>query len=76
LPRLRAPLAAAAAVRGGRIDYRRARLDADGRVHLLKDQGSAMLRTVVEADCLVELGPAPQHAAGAQVDVIPLGLLD
>ncbi len=76
LPRVRAPLAAAAAVRGGRIDYRRARLDADGRVHLLKDQGSAMLRTVVEADCLVELGPAPQHAAGAQVDVIPLGLLD
>lgn len=76
VPKLQAPLAAAATVRGGRIDYRRARLDADGRVHLLKDQGSAMLRTVVEADCLVELGPAPHYAAGAQVDVIPLGLLD
>jgi molybdopterin molybdotransferase len=76
LPRLRAPLAAAATVRGGHIDYRRARLDADGRVQLLKDQGSAMLRTLVEADCLVALGPAEHYAAGALVDVIPLGLLD
>lgn len=76
LPRLRAPLAAAATVRGGRIDYRRARFDANGRVELLKDQGSAMLRTVVDADCLVELGPAEHYAAGALVDVIPLGLLD
>jgi molybdopterin molybdotransferase len=74
LPRLRAPLAAAATVRRGRIDYRRARLDDNGHVHLLRDQGSAMLRTVVEADCLVELGPAEHYAAGAWVDVIPLGL--
>lgn len=76
LPRLRAPLATAVTVRGGRIDYRRARFDADGRVQLLKDQSSAMLRTVVEADCLVELGPAEHYAAGELVDVIPLGLLD
>ncbi|MCU0938243.1 MAG: molybdopterin molybdotransferase MoeA [Burkholderiaceae bacterium] len=76
LPRLRAPLAAPATVRGGRVDYRRARLDAEGRVQLLRDQGSAMLRTLVEADCLVELGPTEHYAAGALVDVIPLGLLD
>ena len=75
LPRLRAPLAAAATVRGGRIDYRRGCIDADGGVHLLKEQGSAMLRTVVDADCLVALGPAEHYPAGALVDVIPLGLL-
>jgi molybdopterin molybdotransferase len=75
LPRLQAPLAAPVAVRGGHIDYRRARLDADGRVQLLKNQGSAMLRTLVEADCLVELGPTPSYAEGALVNVIPLALL-
>jgi molybdopterin molybdotransferase len=75
LPLLHAPLAAAATVRAGRIDYRRARLDAEGRIHLFQDQGSAMLRTVAEADCLVALGPAERYAAGALVDVIPLGLL-
>jgi molybdopterin molybdotransferase len=75
LPRLRAPLAAATQVRGGRIDIRRGRIDHDGRVELLKEQGSAMLRTVVEADCLVELGPADRYAAGDLVDVIPLALL-
>lgn len=75
VPRLRAPLAHPVQLRGGRVDYRRARLDADGRVHLLKDQGSAMLRGVVEADCLAALGPSPRHEAGDLVEVVPLGLL-
>jgi len=74
LPRLRAPLAVAATTRGGRVDYRRGRLAADGSVCLLRDQGSAMLRTLVEADCLVVLGPQDHHDAGAAVEVIPLGL--
>ena len=76
LPRLRAPLAAPTTVRGGRIDYRRGCIGPDGRVELLKDQGSAMLRTVVDADCLVELGPAERYAAGDLVRVLPLGLFD
>lgn len=74
-PRLRAPLGHPVQLRGGRIDYRRARLDADGRVHLLKDQGSAMLRGVVEADCLAALGPTARHEAGDLIEVVPLGLL-
>jgi molybdopterin molybdotransferase len=75
LPRLRARLGHPVQLRGGRIDYRRARLDANGRVHLVKDQGSAMLRGVVEADCLVALGPTPRYEAGDPVDIVPLGLL-
>ncbi len=78
LPRLQLPLAADARTRGGRIDYRRGRIVADGGrsvVELLAGQGSAMLRTVVEADALVAIGPAPHMPAGALVDVIPLGLL-
>jgi molybdopterin molybdotransferase len=75
MPRLRAPLGHPVQLRGGRIDYRRARIDGDGRVHLLKDQGSAMLRGVVESDCLAALGPSPHHEAGDLVEVVPLGLL-
>ncbi|MDZ7652315.1 MAG: gephyrin-like molybdotransferase Glp [Burkholderiaceae bacterium] len=75
LPRLRAPLSAPASVRGGQIHYRRARLDGQGRVELLRDQSSAMLLGLTEADCLIELGPATQYDAGALVNVIPLGLL-
>lgn len=75
LPRLTAPLAHPVTLRGGRIDYRRGRIDAQGAVTLLRDQGSAMLRTVVDADCLVALGPAAQYEAGHAVEVLPLGLL-
>jgi molybdopterin molybdotransferase len=74
------PLAGAAQLRGGRIDYRRARLvpSAAGRlcVQPLRDQGSAMLRTVTEADALVALGPRDHYAAGDLVDTVPLALLD
>jgi molybdopterin molybdotransferase len=78
LPQLQLPLATEARTRGGRVDYRRGRIvTQEGRavVTLLAEQGSAMLRTVVEADALVAIGPAPHTEAGALVDVIPLGLL-
>ncbi|MCA3220525.1 MAG: molybdopterin molybdotransferase MoeA [Burkholderiales bacterium] len=79
LPQLQLPLADEARTRGGRVDYQRGRIVAqDGRavVTLLADQGSAMLRTVVEADALVAIGPAPHTPAGALVRVIPLGMLN
>ncbi len=78
LPRLQLPLAAEANTRCGRIDYRRGRIASTGGqsvVELLPGQGSAMLRTVVEADALVAIGPASHTAAGALVEVIPLALL-
>jgi molybdopterin molybdotransferase len=78
LPQLQLPLATEARTRGGRVDYRRGRIVVqDGRavVTLLAEQGSAMLRTVVEADALVAIGPAALTPAGALVNVIPLGLL-
>ena len=74
------PLAGAVRLRGGRIDYRRARFvrDASGRLRVqpLRDQGSAMLRTVTEADALVALGPREAYADGDLVDTVPLALLD
>jgi molybdopterin molybdotransferase len=74
------PLAGAVRLRGGRIDYRRARLvrDASGRLRVepLREQGSAMLRTVTEADALVALGPRDAYADGDLVDSVPLALLD
>jgi molybdopterin molybdotransferase len=74
------PLAGSARLRGGRIDYRRARFvrDASGslRVEPLREQGSAMLRTVTDADALVALGPRETYADGDLVDTVPLDLLD
>lgn len=74
------PLAGAVHLRGGRIDYRRARFvsDASGqlRVQLLREQGSAMLRTVTEADALVALGPQEAYTDGDLVDTLPLAMLD
>jgi molybdopterin molybdotransferase len=74
------PLAGAVRLRGGRVDYRRARFvrDAAGalRVDPLREQGSAMLRTITEADALVALGPREQYEAGDLVDTLPLAMLD
>jgi molybdopterin molybdotransferase len=74
------PLAGAVHLRGERIDYRRARFvrDASGRLQVqpLLDQGSAMLRTVTEADALMALGPRAAYSAGDLVDTVPLALLD
>jgi molybdopterin molybdotransferase len=74
------PLAGSVRLRGARIDYRRARFvrDASGslRVEPLRDQGSAMLRTITDADALVALGPREVYADGDLVDTVPLALLD
>jgi molybdopterin molybdotransferase len=74
------PLEGAVRLRGGRIDYRRARFVRDAAGHLrvqpLREQGSAMLRTVTEADALIALGPQENYADGDLVDTVPLAMLD
>jgi molybdopterin molybdotransferase len=60
----------------GRVDYRRGRFeyDADGRVAVrpLDQQGSAMLRTIVDADVLIAAGPLPLYRAGEPILVVLL----
>ncbi len=79
-PHLPLPLAGEVRLRGGRVDYRRGRFvrDADGtlRVQPLAEQGSAMLRTVTEADVLIALGPRERYADGELVPTVPLAALD
>ncbi len=74
------PISGEVRVRSGRIDYRRGRFvrDGDGRLRVqpLADQGSAMLRTVTEADVLIALGPRERYADGELVDTVPLASLD
>jgi len=73
------PLAGDVQLRGGRVDYRRGRYvrDAKGlRVQPLRDQGSAMLRTVVDADALIALGPRASYAEGDLVETVPLAVLE
>lgn len=66
-------------LRGGRVDYRRARFVRDSagqeRVEPLRDQGSAMLRTVTEADALLALGPQDAYADGDWVPTVPMAML-
>jgi len=63
--------------RPGRIDFRRARLIADGTGRLVADplseQGSAMIRSVSDADALIAVGPAAQYRAG---DFLPVYLVE
>jgi molybdopterin molybdotransferase len=70
------PLAADQRTRAGRVDYRRARLVRDGAGRIvaqpLAEQGSAMIRSLCEADALIALGPAPQSRAG---ELVPAYLL-
>ncbi len=68
------PLAVDVRVRAGRIDYRRARW-VRGTAEPLPAQGSAMLRTVCDADLLLALGPDPLHAAGTCVPALLLDAL-
>jgi molybdopterin molybdotransferase len=74
-----ARLLADASTREGRIDMRRARLGrtADGLLtaDLLADQGSAMLRTICDADALVAIGPGARTPAGTWVAAFPLDAL-
>jgi len=67
---LELPIASAAQGRAGRIEWRRARwkhIDGQLCVEPLPQQGSAMLRTVSEADALIAIGPQEIYAAGALV---------
>jgi molybdopterin molybdotransferase len=70
------PLACALRHKGGRIDYRRARIvpRADGAlaVEPLTQQGSAMLRSLSDADVLIAVGPQPAYAAGDPIPTLPL----
>lgn len=62
LPQLRSsvlPLGHALTVKGDRAGFRAAQVR-DGRVHLLADEGSHMLRTLVDADAIAYL-PAGRH---------------
>lgn len=65
----RLPLTHAVRVKGERAEFRAAQVH-DGRVILSADEGSHMLRSLVDADALVLL-PADRHAwdAGEPVDV-------
>ncbi|SPE29897.1 putative Molybdopterin molybdenumtransferase [Burkholderiales bacterium] len=71
------PIAHDVYARAGRIDFRRARLvlDASGRrvADPLSEQGSAMIRSVSDADALVAVGPAAQYRAG---DLLPTYLVE
>jgi len=72
------PLISDARVKPDRTEWRRARLVRQQNtvaVELLKDQGSAMLRTVSEADALVAIGSASARA-GDLVTTIPLAAFD
>lgn len=75
---LRLPMAVEVRGKPGRIEWRRARfVPRDGTLALepLRDQGSAMLRTVSEADALIAVPPAGVPAGGS-IDAIPLAALD
>ena len=69
-------LAVDVACESGRVDYRRGRLEYDTAGQLavrpLEQQGSAMLRTVVDADVLIAAGPLPHYRAGERILVVPL----
>jgi molybdopterin molybdotransferase len=72
------PLVSDARVKPGRTEWRRARLVRQQNtvaVDLLKDQGSAMLRTVSDADALVAIGSMSARA-GDLVTTIPLTAFD
>lgn len=78
LLRIPLPITTDARIRPGRIEWRRARFVSRSgalAVELLKEQGSAMLRTVSEADALVAIGPHSARA-GDLVSAIPLAAFD
>ena len=81
LPRIRARSSAAVRKRPGRTEYQRATLSPgpDGfyDATITGSQGSGVLRSMSEADCMMVLGHAQGNvAAGDWVDVIPFrGLL-
>jgi molybdopterin molybdotransferase len=70
------PLAAEVRAKPGRVDYRRARfvLTPTGSIAVepLALQGSAMLRTITEADALIAVGPQPLYRTGETIPTVPL----
>jgi molybdopterin molybdotransferase len=70
------PLAVDIEAKPGRIDYRRGRFVTDSSgglsVEPLAQQGSAMLRTLVQADVLMAVGPQARYGAGESIPVVPL----
>jgi molybdopterin molybdotransferase len=72
------PMAVDTRGKPGRVEWRRARfVQRYGGLALepLKDQGSAMLRTLSEADALIGV-PPPGVQAGEPIDAMPLAALD
>ena len=72
------PMAVDSRGKPGRVEWRRARfVQRYGGLALepLKDQGSAMLRTLSEADALIAVPPAGVRA-GEPIDAMPLAALD
>ena len=71
------PIARDLRARAGRIDFLRARLtrDSAGRqvADPLAEQGSAMIRSVCDADALIAVGPAAEYRAG---ELLPVYLLE
>lgn len=81
IPRgLAVPLAEAIQHRPGRIDYWRGVLERDAqgstRVRPLPAQGSAMLKTLTDADVLLAVGPQASYAAGEPIEALPLSMLN
>lgn len=78
-PHLPLPLAVDVQAKPGRIDYRRARYvragDGTVAVEPLALQGSAMLRTITEADALIAVGPQALYRAGETIPTVPLAAL-
>lgn len=73
--RVHLPLASAVQHRAGRTDWMRARLirtESHTQVEPLAQQGSAMLRTVTEADALIAIGPRAEYSAGDLVESVLL----
>lgn len=78
-PMFHLPLAAPARGRPGRVEWRRARwthIDGQLCVEPMQHQGSAMLRTVSEADALIAIGPQERHDVGTLVPAIPVQLFE
>lgn len=74
-PTDRLPLAEAVEMKGGRTEFRAARVQ-DGRVHPLPDEGSHMLRSLTQADALMVLhAPRREWAAGDLVEVVRIALM-
>jgi molybdopterin molybdotransferase len=73
LARRARPLAAPLPANGPRRHFMRARIDPDGRVRAAESQDSSLLRTLAEAECLIDRPPhAPEAAPDETVETLDL----